>query len=266
MIPRLLQIPSLRRRGWQFVYDLLSRRMGAGNTSTFLNYGYLGPENARVTSQFGDSDPAYSTGAALYLAVVGKAHILNKDLLEIGCGRGYGAQLLREHGNAHAVMGIDISPENIRYARAKFEGPRLSFRVAEAERLPAPDGSFDAVVNIESSHCYTNQTGFLTEVRRVLRPAGHFLYADFRPLSQLRAWREGLLASGFVIERERDISVHVRAAMEMTANHRAQLINNLVPKLLRPLARQFAGLPGSRIYQEFSSGQMRYLTFCLRRK
>ena len=50
----------------------------------------------------------------------------------------------------------------------------------DAQNLPFPDESFDAVINVEASHIYPNFERFLGEVARVLRPGGHFLYADFR--------------------------------------------------------------------------------------
>ena len=49
-----------------------------------------------------------------------------------------------------------------------------------AEKLPFADQSFDAVINVEASHCYPRFPQFLDEVARVLRPGGHFLYTDVR--------------------------------------------------------------------------------------
>jgi fatty-acid O-methyltransferase len=57
----------------------------------------------------------------------------------------------------------------------------LDFVQGDAQNLHFPDQSFDAVINVEGSHIYPNFERFLGEVARVLRPGGHFLYADFRP-------------------------------------------------------------------------------------
>ncbi|QDU31359.1 Phthiotriol/phenolphthiotriol dimycocerosates methyltransferase [Anatilimnocola aggregata] len=54
----------------------------------------------------------------------------------------------------------------------------LSFVVGDAENLPFEDDTFDAVVNVESSHCYRSDPAFLAQVRRVLRTGGHVLFAD----------------------------------------------------------------------------------------
>jgi ubiquinone/menaquinone biosynthesis C-methylase UbiE len=42
----------------------------------------------------------------------------------------------------------------------------------DAENLPFPQVSFDAVINVESAHCYGSIERFLAEVHRVLRPGG----------------------------------------------------------------------------------------------
>ena len=57
-----------------------------------------------------------------------------------------------------------------------------------AESLPFADESFDAVINVEASHGYPDFPRFLAEVARVLRPGGHFLYADFRGFLEYDDW------------------------------------------------------------------------------
>jgi len=72
----------------------------------------------------------------------------------------------------------------------------LEYLVMDAEDLTFEDESFDSVVNIESSHCYSSRKVFFDNVHRVLRPpcfeerksndtfvnqhqCGLFFYADF---------------------------------------------------------------------------------------
>ena len=64
----------------------------------------------------------------------------------------------------------------------------------DAQNLPFPDESFDAVINVEASHIYPNFERFLGEVARVLRPGGHFLYADFRNRDGIPDWEAALAA------------------------------------------------------------------------
>jgi ubiquinone/menaquinone biosynthesis C-methylase UbiE len=60
--------------------------------------------------------------------------------------------------------------------------------VTGREKLPFPDESFDAVINVEASHAYPQLSRFLGEVARVLHPGGHFFYADFGGRKEFRRW------------------------------------------------------------------------------
>lgn len=71
----------------------------------------------------------------------------------------------------------------------------MTFVHGDAENLPFPDESFDAVINVEAAHLYPDYPRFLREVARVLRPGGHFLYADLRERGYLATW-ESETASG----------------------------------------------------------------------
>ena len=66
--------------------------------------------------------------------------------------------------------------------------PGLDFVHGDAENLPFPDESFDAVINVEASHIYPHFDRFLSEVKRVLRPGGHFLHVDFRNRDNFPSW------------------------------------------------------------------------------
>ncbi|WP_224489966.1 class I SAM-dependent methyltransferase [Robertkochia flava] len=68
------------------------------------------------------------------------------SVLDVGCGRGRHAVMLRDMG--YRVKGIDICENNINYAR-KFESDALSFHIHDM-RAPYP-GSYDAIVNLFTS-------------------------------------------------------------------------------------------------------------------
>ncbi|MBV8178737.1 MAG: methyltransferase domain-containing protein [Mycobacterium sp.] len=72
---------------------------------------------------------------------------------------------------------------------SKVRAPR---RWCDAENLPLPDASFDAVINVEAAHAYPHLSRFLAEVARVLRPGGDFLYADFRGRNEFLGWDAAL--------------------------------------------------------------------------
>lgn len=79
----------------------------------------------------------------------------DRRVLDLGCGCGYGSAYLRASGAA-SVTGVDLDPRNIRYAQRRFDG--VTFRVADAQRLPADLGTFDIVVSSNLFEHLTNVT------------------------------------------------------------------------------------------------------------
>ena len=141
----------------------------------------------------------------------------------------------------------------------------LTFSCGNALALPFADGKFDAAVNVEASHCYPDVPRFFVEVRRVLRPGGHFLYADFRDRHPDRGLLQRQLeASGLEIISCADISANVLRGMRMNTEKYRGLIQRLMPKLLQKPAMGFAGVEGSGIYRALESGETVYLCYHLR--
>lgn len=98
-------------------------------------------------------------------------------VLDLGCGTGEMLRLLRREHPRTILYGLDLSPEMIRMAEKK-QILYADFRVGDAECLPYPDQSFDAVLCIQSFHHYPNAEKVLEEVYRVLRHGGRFLLYD----------------------------------------------------------------------------------------
>ena len=110
--------------------------------------------------------------------------------------------------------------------------------------MPFPACSFDAVINIESSHCYPSMDRFLAEVHRVLRPGGSFLFADLRSHDGLDALNRQFEASRMDLEREDDITANVLTALRVDNDRKAQLIQTLIPWPFRRPFAAFAGIEG----------------------
>ena len=77
------------------------------------------------------------------------------------------------------ACGIDLSPGMIAQARRQTDGySNIEFRLADAESIPYPDGSFEAVMCTNSFHHYSDPLKALSEIRRVLKPDGELLLLD----------------------------------------------------------------------------------------
>lgn len=92
-------------------------------------------------------------------------------VLDVGIGTGFIALLLAELG--HEVIGVDISEEMLRIAREKARKlniENVEFHLADAEELPFPDNTFDAVVARHVIWALPNPEKAYSEWKRVLRP------------------------------------------------------------------------------------------------
>ncbi|MFI7431338.1 class I SAM-dependent methyltransferase [Micromonospora sp. NPDC049836] len=102
-------------------------------------------------------------------------------VLDIGCGTGYlTRRVARAVGPGGTVVGIDPSPSVIGYAATRAPA-NCTFQVAGAQALPHADAAFDAVVSSLAIHHLPadDRVTALREMRRVLRPGGRLLVADF---------------------------------------------------------------------------------------
>jgi 2-polyprenyl-3-methyl-5-hydroxy-6-metoxy-1,4-benzoquinol methylase len=93
-------------------------------------------------------------------------------ILEIGCG--IGTIVCELAGQSHDVRGTDISQVAIEYGRTKYPGVRLD--VLPAEELPYENGEFDVVLSFDLFEHIARIDRHVAEVRRVLKPGGHYLF------------------------------------------------------------------------------------------
>lgn len=99
------------------------------------------------------------------------AHTQDKRVLDIASGEGYGSYALSR--NAKSVFGVDISPEAVNHARAKYaDRTNLTFVEGNAASIPLPDHSVDVVVSFETIEHHAQHEEMMSEIRRVLTPDG----------------------------------------------------------------------------------------------
>lgn len=90
------------------------------------------------------------------------------EVLEAGCGEGYGADLIA--AVARRVVAVDYDAAAVAHVRARY--PRVEVMQANLAELPLPDASVDIVVNFQVIEHLWDQPQFVAECARVLRPSG----------------------------------------------------------------------------------------------
>ncbi|GIK37129.1 MAG: type 11 methyltransferase [Chloroflexota bacterium] len=105
--------------------------------------------------------------------------LAGQRVLEVGCGRGMGIEILLSLGSAH-VTGFDLDPRMIALAQERVAqfGDRVRVFVGDAAAIDAPDAAFDAVVEYGILHHVPNWPQALREIARVLKPKGTFYFED----------------------------------------------------------------------------------------
>jgi SAM-dependent methyltransferase len=96
---------------------------------------------------------------------------VDRDVLEAGCGEGYGADLIADV--ARQVIGLDYDESAVAHVRARY--PRVDMRHGNLAALPLGAGSVDVVVNFQVIEHLWDQGQFVGECLRVLRPGGLLL-------------------------------------------------------------------------------------------
>jgi ubiquinone/menaquinone biosynthesis C-methylase UbiE len=259
----LCRIGAVKKRLWRGWYDYLACYRQVTEW-TCMNYGYAGLTEPRTCEVPASLEPERWC-LQLYHHVASAVPLTGKDVLEVGSGRGGGAVFVKQSFQPARYTGIDFADRAVALCRERYQVKGLAFAQGDAENLPADSASVDAVINVESSHCYGNFPKFLSEVRRVLRRGGHFLYADFRDAKDLESWHAQLSASGLELVSATDITPNVLVALDHDDSRKQTLIQKLIPKWLLKSFQDFAGTKGSLVQRLFASGEMKYWAFVLKK-
>ncbi|WP_437729166.1 thioesterase domain-containing protein [Sorangium sp. So ce861] len=248
----------------------LLERAGLAEHALYLNWGYL-PVAGEADWAARELPPGEIGGAQarLVLELLGDAEIDGRAVLDVGCGRGGALALLARLCRPRAMIGVDVSPANIDYCRARHPHPRLRFQIADACRLPQPDGSVDVILNLESSGAYRDLPAFFRHARRALKAGGSLLYGDVFDRESVPLVREALCRLGFTLERERSVARQVLAARRAAM---PSLLRRLDPALQAAgrdgmsaeMLRYFAA-PGSAMFEALESGAADYRLFRFRK-
>ncbi|MGB2940605.1 MAG: methyltransferase domain-containing protein [Candidatus Dormiibacterota bacterium] len=102
-------------------------------------------------------------------------------VLELGCGRGVGVELILRQFGARRVTAIDLDPAMVEAARRRLTWclpSELELGVGDATDLTAGDGTYDAVFDFGIIHHVPVWQDAVKEVARVLKPGGRFFFEE----------------------------------------------------------------------------------------
>ena len=102
-------------------------------------------------------------------------------LLDIGCGGGANIGRLLERAPKGSVVGVDYSPVSVEASRTynanAVAAGRCEVLEGDSSALPLRDASFNGVTAFETVY-YWDLAHAFAEVKRVLKPGGHFLVCN----------------------------------------------------------------------------------------
>jgi ubiquinone/menaquinone biosynthesis C-methylase UbiE len=150
---------------------------------------------------------------AMNLHMVGALDLApGASVLEVGFGGGVALALLLDHDATLRVTGIDLAEDMVALGRRRFAAElrtgRLQLARGVVEKLPYPDGHFDAACTANCIYFWPDLDVGLRELARVLRPGASLVVAINAP--------EALIAAGFAAR-----GLHTLHADELAARLRA---------------------------------------------
>jgi len=277
-----MKYPTFRRRYWSKYYNRV-KDIYNNEDFLFMNLGYAStnpeeeqpPEEINQINRFSEQ---------LYHHVIGDQTVQGKEVLEVGCGRGGGSAYMMRQFNPEKLTAVDIAETAVALCQEVHQQSGIHFQQADATELPFADQSFDAVINIESSHCYPSRQRFFAEVARVLRPSGLFLYADLVIVSPCQLTLDNLTLDqvknlidncGLTVIKDEDISKNVLRARDLITD--SNLFEELIDKSLKeevkkkylpafmPLLKNTFWLRDTEFYDLLKTGKIVYWSWMLQK-
>jgi SAM-dependent methyltransferase len=264
-----LLIRLLKRYAWfkrlnaKITYEILAKRIPASEWQ-FMNYGYM-PTASDVpyTLPLNESVQLYPLYMYHYLAA--KRPVEGKQILEVGSGRGGGANHIAQSLHPASYTGMDLAQHAVDLANKLHSNANLKFIQGSAESIPLPENSIDVVINVESCHAYGCVKTFLSEAKRVLTPGGYLLLVDFRSSENMPIFLNQIRESGMTLVEQEDISDNVIRSIEAEDETKKARIRTLVPARWQKLFNEFAGVAGSRFHTTLKDRSRLYYRFVLQK-
>ncbi|OBJ01633.1 SAM-dependent methyltransferase [Mycobacterium alsense] len=242
----------------KYYYPFITRH-GADDVA-FLNLGY--EEDPPMSVPLSEADEPDRYCIQLYHRTATQADLAGKRVLEVSCGHGGGAAYLTRALRPASYTGLDLNPAGIEVCRRMHNQPGLDFVQGDAENLPFEDDSFDAVINIEASHCYPSLPRFLVEVARVLRRGGHLLYADVRRCDHFADWEAELADGPLQMRSKETINEQVVRGLQLSLPRSQHMFTRRTPAMLRGVVRGAVAASVSKLCDGLRRGESSYRIYC----
>lgn len=251
--------PGFRRWFWKKWYNMFAKKV---HEIQFMNYGYSSKD---LVLDLKEEDVHNRYPIYLYHHVASQIDLTDKKVLEVGSGRGGGASYVARYMNPSEIIGLDISESAVKNCNETYKIDNLSFLAGDSEKLPFKDNYFDAVLNIESSHCYGSMSKFINEVIRVLKPGGYFLFCDLRKNTLVNEMMSSINTDNLQLINQKDITSNIIKATTLMSKERKESIKELESGFFKKVLESFAAVEGSKVHNSFKDGYFKYISACSRK-
>lgn len=102
-----------------------------------------------------------------------KDYVSGKEVLDIGCGEGYGSNFLA--GFSKSVLGIDYNAAIIDYAKNKYLRPGLGYAVLDIKNLSSLNRKFDVICSFQNIEHIRDTDKLLRDIAALLKDGGVFI-------------------------------------------------------------------------------------------
>ena len=184
MFARESQFSGLEREeGYNLLDSGRLRTQSPNSNKPMLNFS-----GERIVPEAANCEPLfalkmYQEHSARYLFA--SQVTAGRAVLDVGCGVGYGAQLLATRG-AESVTAFDISAEAIKHAATYYSHSNLTYSVASAEEF-AFKQQFDVVTCFELIEHVEFQQKVVQNIAAALKEDGLLVISTPRPLDKVRS-------------------------------------------------------------------------------
>lgn len=234
----------------------------------YMNYGMFPAEDSPDYGENCEEAINYLELFGLCRPALGK----NLDILEIGCGFGYGAQLIYEEFEPNYLLSIDRARNAILYAKNNLDNTHIVYKHDGFSENTAPENSFDVIYTVETGGRFPNQENFKL-ANRLLKKNGMFLVANINTAAGIAKKREFADKAGFEVHREKDVTQQVlsylksekKAQMFYSAIDSMAFYKSIIWKLFMKNIKEFARMPGSKSHDLLGSKEF-YYHFCFKKR